>query len=208
MNLNRNMKRILNVTLVALAMFAFGAVFTPNANAGCGDISTGAVNAQLLSAVTPYHITIFALISDRPQPDAASDEPQPEGASIVGMWKFTFVARNSAPIPDGTVIDAGFSQWHSDGTEITNSSRPPATGNFCLGVWKRVGPWSYKLNHKGLSFDSNGQFIGPANIGEEITVDRNGKTFAGKFTIDQFDNAGHLLVHIGGDVTAERVTVD
>jgi hypothetical protein len=30
------------------------------------------------------------------------------------------------------VIDAGFAQWHSDGTEIMNS-HAPATSNFCLG---------------------------------------------------------------------------
>jgi hypothetical protein len=47
----------------------------------------------------------------------------------------------------------GFSQWHSDGTEILNSSRPPATSNFCLGVWEKTGPFAYKLNHFALSSD-------------------------------------------------------
>jgi hypothetical protein len=98
----------------------------------------------------------------------------------VGMWQFTFVSRNSPPIPNGIVLDAGFSQWHSDGTEITNSSRPPG----------------------------NGQFIGPASIQLEVTVDRSGDTYSGTFTIDQYDNANHLLADIAGDVTAQRVTVD
>jgi hypothetical protein len=40
---------------------------------------------------------------------------------IVGFWKVEFV------LDDGTVIDNGFAQWHSDGTEIMNSSRDPRT---------------------------------------------------------------------------------
>jgi len=203
--MNLNMKRILNMTLTVLGVFGVAAAFTPNASAGCGDVTStaGAVNAQLLSMSASSRALMFGLAADKPQLDRASvaDELQPAGASIVGMWQFTFVS-------NGIVIDAGFSQWHSDGTEITNSSRPPATGNFCLGVWKRTGPSTYKLNHKGLSFDSNGQFIGPATIGLEVKIDHNGDTYSGTFTIDQFDNANHLLAHIAGDVTAQRVTVD
>ena len=203
--MNLNMKRILNITLTILGVLGMAAAFTPNASAGCGDVASnaGLVNAQLLSMSAPSRVSMFGLLAEKPQPDGLSvaDEPQPAGASIVGMWQFTFVS-------NGIVIDAGFSQWHSDGTEITNSSRPPATGNFCLGVWKRTGAWTYKLNHKGLSFDSNGQFIGPASIRLEVTIDRNGNSYSGTFTIDQFDNANHLLAHIAGDVTAQRVTVD
>jgi len=60
-------------------------------------------------------------------PDRESD------LAIVGFWKVTFVAQGNPGIPDGAVIDFGYAQWHGDGTEILNSSRPPATGNFCLG---------------------------------------------------------------------------
>jgi hypothetical protein len=203
--MNLNMKRILNMTLTILGVFGVAAAFTPNASAGCGDVASnaGVVNAQLFSMSASSRVMPFRLAADKPQVDGASvaDELQPAGASIVGMWQFNFVS-------NGVVLDAGFSQWHSDGTEITNSSRPPATGNFCLGVWERTGPRTYKLNHKGLSFDSNGQFIGPASIRLEVTIDRNGNTYSGTFTIDQFDNANHLLAHIAGDVTAQRVTVD
>jgi hypothetical protein len=53
----------------------------------------------------------------------------------VGFWKATLVSEGSPGIPDGTVIDAGFAQWHSDGTEILNSPRPAASSNFCLRIW-------------------------------------------------------------------------
>lgn len=39
------------------------------------------------------------------------------------------------------MLDNGFVQW------IMNSSKPPVTGDFCLGVWQKNGPSSYQLNH-------------------------------------------------------------
>jgi hypothetical protein len=57
---------------------------------------------------------------------------------IVGFWKVQFVAEGNADIPDGTPIDDGLAQWHSDGTAIMHAGlRPPMTGNFCLGVWQK-----------------------------------------------------------------------
>jgi len=118
------------------------------------------------------------------------------------------VSKDTPGILDGTVIDAGFAQWHSDGTEILNSSRPPATSNFCLGVWEKIGQFSYKLNHFALSSDLNGNMIGPANIREDVILDQTGNSYAGTLTIDQFDLSGNTLAHITGQVTATRITVD
>src|SRR5215212_1066954 len=59
------------------------------------------------------------------------------GPQIVGLWQFEFTSagNDGSPfyIPDGAPLDAGYAQWHSDGTEIMNSSRDPITGNVCLG---------------------------------------------------------------------------
>ncbi len=129
-------------------------------------------------------------------------------SSIVGFWKFQFVAEGNGTIPDGTVVDAGFTQWHADGTEIENSSRPPATQSFCLGVWKKTGGASYILNHFALSWDVDNNFVGPANIREQVTVDHGGQSYRGSFTIDQFDASGGRLAHITGDATGVRITVD
>jgi hypothetical protein len=127
---------------------------------------------------------------------------------IVGFWKVKFISEGSSGIPDGTLIDNGFAQWHSDGTEIMNSSRPPATGNFCLGVWRKSGPTSYGLNHFGLSSYLSGNLIGPAQIREDVTLDYQGNHYVGTFTIDQYDVAGNLLAHIQGRITATRITVN
>jgi hypothetical protein len=87
---------------------------------------------------------------------------QSADSSIVGLWQFQFISERNEMIPDGTVLDSGYAQWHQDGTEIMNSMRPPATGNFCLGVWRRAGGSTYELNHFGLSWDMSEVFVGPA----------------------------------------------
>lgn len=129
--------------------------------------------------------------------------------SIVGLWSVQFVSEGSEGIPDGTVIDQGYATWHSDGTEIMNSGRPPITGNFCMGVWKSTGRFTYKLNHFGLSWDPTGTtFVGPGNIRENVTLDHSGDSYSGTFTIDQYDTNGNLLAHLQGNVTGQRITAD
>src|SRR5439155_26072193 len=113
--------RLLNITWAALAVIAIGSAFAPNASAGCGDSAwnAAALNSQPSRAATSESFTASAPLLGIEQ------QPERGGADIVGMWQFKFLAKNSAPIPDGTVLDAGYAQWHSDGTEFTNSSRRP-----------------------------------------------------------------------------------
>ena len=188
---------------------AFATVFAANASAGCGyepgqkgaflERQPGQSNGQFKPAA-------FVLVSDH---DNDSD-----GAPIVGMWKVKFTSKgnlsHNPPIPDGAPIDFGYSQWHSDGTEFLNSGgRSPATQNFCLGVWKRTGSATYKLNHIGLSYDLiSGTQNGSANIREQLTLDHTGNTYTGTFTIDVFDTNGNHVDHIEGVITGQRVTVD
>lgn len=130
-------------------------------------------------------------------------------APIVGLWKFSFISEGNPGIPDGTVIDAGYATWHSDGTEIMNSGRAPMTGSFCMGVWRQTKFATYKLNHYALSWDPTGMnLIGPANVREKVTVAQGNKTYSGTFTLDQYDTNGNLLVHLAGNVSAQRITAD
>jgi len=78
--------------------------------------------------------------------------PAGSTALIVGMWKITELSMGNTthvpPIPDGTQIDFGYAQWHSDGTEFYNSGGfAPATQNYCLGVWLQTGNCRYQVNH-------------------------------------------------------------
>lgn len=196
------MRRIFKTALSGtLAIALHGIVFVSKATAQCGVPRwTGTEAVQPLSSQG----------AARPRPASFLPAADKEGSDdrIVGFWKFRFVSEGTPGIPDGVVIDNGFVQWHSDGTEITNSSRPPATGNFCLGVWQKSGPSGYALNHFGLSWDPSGNFVGPAQIREDITLSHHADQYEGTFTIDQYDPAGNLLAHLEGRVTATRVNVN
>ena len=178
--------------IATFGLTVFATLLAPSASAGCGSMP-----GQTTASIRPPSPR-FVQVSDN----------EPDGAAVVGFWKITFASRNNLGIPDGTILDAGYAQWHSDGTEIMNSSRPPATQSFCLGVWKKIGPSTYRLNHFALSFDLSGHPVGGSNIREEVIVEHGGNKYTGTFTIDAFDVNGVHVRHIAGDVTGERITAD
>jgi hypothetical protein len=196
------MRKMFKAAVTAtLAMLLLGMGFVSRASAQCGVSAlskVGTIQLQSLEGVPIFGTASFLEIANH-------------GPGIVGFWKVKFIAEgNTGGPPDGTVIDNGFAQWHSDGTEIMNSSKPPITGSFCLGVWQKSGPSSYQLNHFALGFDSSNNFIGPVQIQESVTVNHKADQYTGTFTIDQFDPAGNPLPsgHVAGNITATRVTVD
>lgn len=220
-------RKFLNTAATALALAVVGSFFALSARADCGSYagegqkSMFAPHRRPLLQSVSYRLTSLAAANSEDDNDWDRDHR----ASIVGLWKFTFVAEgnsgNPAPFnpPDGATLDAGYVQWHSDGTEIMNSGRDPATGSFCLGVWKTTGPSKYKLNHFTLSWDatrscssqpgSTGCFEGPGNIREEVTVDHTGNHYDGVVTIDQYDPTGKtLLFELKGTVSGDRITAD
>jgi len=140
---------------------------------------------------------------------AAFVEVSEGNAIITGLWRFTFVAKGNADIPDGTVLDSGYATWHADGTELINSGRPPASGNFCMGVWKQIKRNTFKLNHFAMGWDPSGTtLVGPTNVREVVTVDRSGNNYSGPFTVTQYDNNGNAIAHVFGVVAAQRITAD
>jgi len=209
------MKRCFQRRGVTLAVtgFALGAAALANTvNAACTDPSWAhppGNTPKMLSAV--YHPG-----SDSAWAMTVSDE----SASIVGLWKIEMLSKSTAtninPMPDGVLIDFGLVAWHSDGTELLNSgSRNPADGDFCQGVWARVGGSTYALNHMALGWTS-GSYTGPAVIRERVTVDGTGRHYSGTFKLTQYlasVTPGHefdqdtALVTITGTVTGTRMTV-
>jgi hypothetical protein len=195
------MRTILKIAIAGSFLITLlGTVFVPKAAAECGysERQQGS-RQQSWRGQLQFRPASWLLISDD---DHESDN------GIVGFWRVKFVSKDNSGIPDDTVIDAGFAQWHGDGTEIMNSSRPPATSNFCLGVWSRTGRSTYRLNHFALSSDLSGKLVGPARIREVVTLDQTRDRYEGTFTIDQYDVSGNLLAHIAGQVIATRITVD
>ena len=204
-NLMQTMFGTLKATL-GIAILA--TVFAPLANAQC--VSVNKYKRSALKLPQPFSSgelrpAAFMSVGFAAQEDAQGANQDP----VVGFWKVTFVAEgNSDGPPDGTVIDSAYAQWHSDGTEIMNSSRPPATQSFCLGVWEKTGPSKYTLNHFAISWNPDGTLLGPANIRETITLSHDHGSFAGTFTIDQYNTGGNLLVHLTGQIEGKRITVN
>ncbi len=183
----------------ALSALALATMFAPYAHAGCG-----------LYRPVPHHASWQPGITSPRLVLADDDAATPHGPSMVGTWKEKWISQGSDGIPDGTELDAVYAQWHSDGTEINVSGlRAPMTGDVCLGVWIKTGPRTYQMNHFGVSYDSTGlNLVGPARIQQWLTIDPKGNSTSGKFTTDQFDEAGNLLAHVQGNVIGTRVTMD
>jgi hypothetical protein len=132
------------------------------------------------------------------------------------MWHVVFTAHkvNGDPVPDpGMEIDNSIVVWHSDGTEIMNSSRPAQDGNFCLGVWKKTGKLKYYLNH--IPWRGNDPTGGPGGIGnplggtqitEQVTLSPDGNSYSGYFTLTAYDTSGNIEVSFTGTLAATRVT--
>jgi hypothetical protein len=188
----------------AMAVALIGSLFTANANGACGDSGKRGANLhqQSWQGSNAFHSGSLLTVSD--------DD------SIVGMWHVMFTAEGNNPgPPDGTPIDNALVTWHSDGTELMNSARPPQDGDFCMGVWKKTGKSTYKLNHIAwLGNDTAnapsgiGNPTGPTRFVEEVTLSPDGKHYTGTFTLDAYDTSGNAVAHITGVISATRITID
>jgi hypothetical protein len=195
------MKAPFNKFAVTLGILLIGTLLSGKLFGACGDYSKPKVVPQSWNGQSGSFLPISA---------SASDD------RIVGMWHVTFTAQgNEAGPPDGTPIDNSIVVWHSDGTEIMNSSRPAQDGNFCLGIWEKTGKSTYKLNHMPWagSDPSNapsgiGNPQGGAQLIEEITLSPDGKHYSGTFTLDAYDPSGNQVAHILGVLSATRVTIN
>src|SRR5579863_2434020 len=111
----------LNARWVSLALQSAAAVaFASQAIAGCGDLSTlqppfqfaQPAAAPALRAMTTANAVRF-------------NDPMSLDTSPIGMWNIQFSSQGNTshtpPIPDGALVDFGYAQWHSHGTEIMNS---------------------------------------------------------------------------------------
>jgi hypothetical protein len=170
------------------------------AHASCGDVKGTLFQRQSWDATKSPASLLYV-----------SDDAGP----IVGMWHVKFIAKgNEAGPPDGTEIDNALVTWHADHTETMNSGRPAQDGQICMGVWKRTGWSTYRLNH--FAWGSNdttnapygiGNPSGPTRFTENVTVSPDGNRYHGTFTLDAYDTSGNLSTHIVGTVEATRITV-
>ncbi len=200
------MKTISRSITMTLGAGILSAMFVSNAIAGCGDLS---------SLQGPFKLVdpqVGAKVSAPRLEGASSEQRGSSGASIAGLWKIQLISEGNTShnpsIPDGALIDFGYTQWHSDGTEIQNSAGVPG-GGFCLGVWGQTGFLTFELNHFPIAFDATtGAVANYINIREQVTLSPSGDSYTGTFTEDVYDIRGTQVDQIAGTVTATRITVD
>ena len=204
------MKTKTKYSLLASGPIVMAMMLVPAASA-CGTLPTTFGNLTQPLRVTANDALegVSADSLARDQRAAANGAP----ASIVGMWKVTELSMGNTghnpSIADGTQIDFGYSQWHSDGTEFYNSGGfAPATQNYCLGVWGAIGTNTYQVNHFALTYDLTGVYTGVINILETLTVSPGGTRYSGTFIINAYDTKGNQVNHLTGQVTGVRVTLD
>ena len=200
----RSCKKVMFRTAITgtLAMVSLAMGLVTEASAGCPNLpafKAGAAQPISWQGKGEFGPGSPLLVADR---DDSVDR-------IVGFWRVTLVSKGTPGLPDGTVLNDGFQQWHSDGTEFHwDAGSPPAGGNFCLGIWKKTGRSHYALNHFFQNWDpTNNSLHNRGQIREEIDLDRSGDEHFGTLTIDNYDPAGNLLAHLQGTVHATRITV-
>jgi predicted small lipoprotein YifL len=197
------MKTISRAITITLSAGIFVTMFVSKASA-CGEVPKG-----------PFEFPEAASDSRVLSASANAETALARGSSsvpIAGMWKFQLISKGNTThnpsIPDGALIDFGFTQWHSDGTEIQNSAGVPG-GGFCLGVWGQTGFLTFELNHFPIAFNpTTGKVANYINIQQQDTLSPSGDSFTGTFTEDVYDPTGNQVDHLTGTVTATRITVD
>jgi len=179
------------------------AISVSNAVAGCGDMS---------SLKGPFQFAVPGAESRQEQPLAQADTKLRgvSTPSIVGFWKFQFVSKGNTThnpsIPDGALLDFGYMQWHSDGTELINSA---VHSDFCMGVWAQTGFLTFEINHFPINYGpSTGMIASYVNLREQDTLSPSGDSYTGTLTIDVYDPMGNHVDHLAGTVVATRLTVD
>ena len=194
------MKTIFKMLRAGLGFVLIGAFLTAMAAAQCGT-PTAKLHKQAWRVGDPTALLTQAVDTEEP---------------IVGMWHVMFTAEgNSEGPPNGTPIDNAIIVWHGDGTEIMNSGRPPQDGDFCMGIWKKVRPNQYRVNHFAWAGNDTtnapsgiGNPAGPTRIIEAITVSADGNCLSGTFSLRATDTRGKTTAFITGTITGTRVTME
>ena len=137
-----------------------------------------------------------------------------DAGTVVGMWHAILRIGGAS----GPVFDEVLEQFHSDGTELLISNGlPPALGNVCIGIWKRVAARTYKLRHMTWNwsppdggFSVPGSFAGHFELEVTLRLDARGNAFTGHWTAQNFDLDGKHISALDaeGVVNGMRLTVD
>jgi hypothetical protein len=137
---------------------------------------------------------------------AAADDDSNPAASVAGLWNTIYFIGNGHD-----VYDQAYQQFHADGNEnMLSRGLPPVLGNVCLGVWKRVGPRTFKVRHVAWNWNLDGTFAGTFEMEVTLRVNRKATSYTGAWVADNFNVSGAAIpdLHFEGIAQATRITVD
>ncbi len=176
--MNATARRRFLKLVVLVPCFGVVAVAAGRANAGCLDgllHLTVPLNSSSPAKENPP--TPFVPATYRPADTSSAFvrvDDRRDDESIVGLWEFKL---------DGQPPDFGTQAWHSDGTELMFSAgRDPAKGDICQGVWRKIGPRTYALNHIAMGWDFGyGASMLRVHIRAVVKLDRSGDSYSGAY---------------------------
>lgn len=187
----------------SLGVIALAILAAPGAKGACTAHSSGVFASGLESLQYPASLHQEDS-SDQAGPFEAPDgEKNDSRITILGLWKKVWFS-------EGALNDVGFAHFNAGGTELVNDVGALNGGNnFCIGAWKKVGGRTYELVHPFFVFDDSGKkVIAVAIEKSRATVSRDGNTFQGKWTQDNYDLSGNLIAgfHFDGTIIGTRIT--
>jgi hypothetical protein len=176
--MNKILTGVAGITALMLGLNAYAGC-APQAGAQQG-ATEDVAPANLFQGTTPSHL-------------GGKDA----GEQIVGTWHAVYAA-------GGSVYAQAFIQWHSDGTEWENITKPTLGGNICMGSWKQVDHSHVFRNHFGWIF-TNGMISGYFNETETDELSWDGNSYAGLNDTKIYSLAGKFIEEIPGTVKATRL---
>lgn len=171
--------------IMIIAVFAVGTFM-----ATAGTASACGPNGQAQAGVM-HQGPILPAVAGR----AAEDDSH---RGIVGLWHVFYTDSTGAPFYEA------YDMWHADGNEWETSFGDPRQGNYCLGVWKQVGPRTVQLSHLAWVYNPDGTPAGFFTLAETDTVHRKGGSYTGTFDYKQYDANGNFQFEVTGTQVATR----
>ena len=192
--------KLRNPSVAHLVLIALSILVAPAMKAECGAAAhNGNTLAPELQSLQEQEAQDEEDFSDQADSPKAGDK-QDSRATVLGLWKKVYYS-------GGTLNDIGFAQFSAGGTELLNDVGAFNAGNnFCVGVWKKVGPRSYDLVHTFYLLDGT-KAIGVSIEKSRIVVSPDGNRFRGKWNQDNYDLYGNLIpgTHFEGTIRGTRI---
>ena len=191
-------------TAACLAVIALSMLAAPGIKAQCraGARNGGTFAPELRSLQEPPGLDQEDSSDQAGSPEALDQEKNDSSVTVLGLWKKIYFA-------GGALNDVGFAQFNGGGTELLKDTGALDAGNnFCVGAWKRVRGRTYELLHTFFVFDSSGKkAIAVAIEQSRLIVARDGNTFRGTWTQDNYDFSGNVLpgAHFEGTFIGTRI---